>query len=132
MNSKFNLRMDTIRAFFSKNQGTFFDFQKRAGEASPLFPTVVVRLLLSVFLLVCKSFCVSFCLSIYISLPAFVPAYPPICLSAFLPVCLSFFLSICLSVCLSVGLCISLATTWNKFFNCKCIVCCRIYWNYHS
>ena len=28
--------MDTIRTFFYQNQGTFFDFQKRAGEASPL------------------------------------------------------------------------------------------------
>ena len=35
LNGKFNLRMDTIRAFFSQNQGTFFDFQKRAGEVSP-------------------------------------------------------------------------------------------------
>ena len=36
VNGKFNLRKDTIRAFFLQNQGTFFDFQKRAGEACPL------------------------------------------------------------------------------------------------
>ena len=32
--------MDTIKAFFPQNQGTIFDFQKRAGEASPLRPLV--------------------------------------------------------------------------------------------
>ena len=36
--------MDTIRAFFPQNQGTFFDFQKRAGEASPP-PHLVARML---------------------------------------------------------------------------------------
>ena len=38
MNGKFNVRMDTVRAFFLQNQGTFFDFQKRAGEVSPPSP----------------------------------------------------------------------------------------------
>ena len=33
MNSKFNLKMDTTRAFFFQNQGTFLHFQKRVGEA---------------------------------------------------------------------------------------------------
>ena len=28
--------MDTIRAFFPQNQGTFFDFQKRARKPPPL------------------------------------------------------------------------------------------------
>ena len=31
--------MDTLRAFFVQNQGNFFDFQQRAGEASPLPPS---------------------------------------------------------------------------------------------
>ena len=35
LNGKFNLRMDTVRAFFSKSQGNFFYFQKRAGENFP-------------------------------------------------------------------------------------------------
>ena len=31
---KINAKIDLFRAFFSQNQGTFFDFQKNAGEAS--------------------------------------------------------------------------------------------------
>ena len=34
LNGKFNLRMDTIRAFFSKIRALFY-FQKTAGEAPP-------------------------------------------------------------------------------------------------
>ena len=30
-------KKDTIRAFFPPNQGTFFDFQKRAGNACPSY-----------------------------------------------------------------------------------------------
>ena len=41
LNGEFNPEMDTIRAFFSQNQGTFYDFKKRAGEAS-LLPTPLV------------------------------------------------------------------------------------------
>ena len=37
--------MNTIRAFFIQNQGNFFDFKKRAGEASPPPPRLVARLL---------------------------------------------------------------------------------------
>ena len=32
----FNQKIDTIWAFFPQNQDTFFDFQKGAGEGSPL------------------------------------------------------------------------------------------------
>ena len=35
MDGIFNPKIDTIRAFFCQNQGTLFDFQKRAGEVSP-------------------------------------------------------------------------------------------------
>ena len=28
--------MDIVRAFFTQNQGSFFDFQTRAEEVSPL------------------------------------------------------------------------------------------------
>ena len=35
--NNFNLTMDTVRPFF-QNQGTFFDLQKKAGEAFPTSP----------------------------------------------------------------------------------------------
>ena len=35
LNGKFNPKIDTIRVVFSQNQATFFNFQKRAGEAPP-------------------------------------------------------------------------------------------------
>ena len=36
MDGIFNPKIDTNRAFFCQNQGTLFDFQKRAGEAPAL------------------------------------------------------------------------------------------------
>ena len=43
MNGKFNMDGHNQDIFF-QNQGTFFDFQKRAGEASPLPLPLVERL----------------------------------------------------------------------------------------
>ena len=36
LNGKFNSKMDTVRAFFTKSGHILPDFQNRAGEASPL------------------------------------------------------------------------------------------------
>ena len=40
-NGKFNLRMDTIRAFFSKIRAFFFIFKKGQGRPPPLLPSCV-------------------------------------------------------------------------------------------
>ena len=39
LNGEFNPTMEIIRAFFFQNQGTFFDFQKRAGEVFQFDPS---------------------------------------------------------------------------------------------
>ena len=49
LNGKFNLRMDTIRAFFSKIRTLFSIFKKVQGRPPPPYPLLVARLYSSGF-----------------------------------------------------------------------------------